>query len=63
MKFLLLVLAAIHCQDVDSRCRAREFHCELRCNDDTRGGTMARLKCYERCREDEALCRKYGGDP
>lgn len=44
------------------RCRAKEFRCELRCNEDTKGGTLARLRCYERCREDEADCRKYGAD-
>lgn len=56
---LLLLLAA---PMNDTRCRAKEFKCELRCNEDTKGGTMSRLKCYERCREDEADCRKYGND-
>lgn len=45
------------------RCRAKAFRCEQRCDDDTKGGTMARIKCYDRCREDENDCRKYDGGP
>jgi len=63
MKFLLLVTALLApTTSSTERCRAKEFKCELRCNEDTRGGTMSRLKCYDRCREDEADCRKYGSD-
>lgn len=62
MKTLLVLLTLGSTMDLSARCRAKEFRCELRCNEDTKGGTMARLKCYERCREDEADCRKYGSD-
>ena len=51
-----------HPQQAADRCRAKEFKCEARCNEDTKGGTMARLRCYDRCREDEQDCRKYGED-
>lgn len=61
MKYLLLVLL-LSPAEVSTRCRAKEFKCELRCNEDTKGGTLERLRCYERCREDEADCRKYGND-
>lgn len=49
-------------QQTDIRCRAKEFKCRMRCDEDTKGGTMARIKCYDRCREDEQDCRKYGDD-
>lgn len=62
MKTLLVALMLLSSSATSDRCRAKEFRCELRCNEDTKGGTMARLKCYERCREDEADCRKYGND-
>lgn len=42
------------------RCRTLKFRCELRCNQDTRGATMSRIKCYDRCSEDEQTCRAYG---
>lgn len=61
MKWLLLLALAAP-TDNSQRCRAKEFKCEFRCNEDTKGGTLARLRCYERCREDEADCRKYGND-
>ncbi len=60
MKWLLLLLLATPASD--PLCRAKFFRCELRCNEDTKGGTLQRLRCYERCREDEAFCRKYGAD-
>lgn len=44
----------------DNICRARESRCELRCGDSTPGGSIQRLKCYDRCREDESWCRKEG---
>lgn len=62
MKWFLLAMLVAPLPMNDARCRAKEFKCELRCNEDTKGGTMSRLKCYERCREDEADCRKYGND-
>lgn len=63
MKFLLLTAALlVPTASSTERCRAKEFKCELRCNEDTRGGTLPRLRCYERCREDEADCRRYGSD-
>lgn len=49
-------------QQVADRCRAKEFKCERRCNEDTKGGSLARMRCYDRCREDERDCRKYGDD-
>lgn len=61
MRWLLMV-ALLSLNEVSSRCRAKELKCELRCNEDTKGGTLPRLRCYERCREDEADCRKYGND-
>lgn len=61
MKALLLLLILV-LPPTSDRCRAKEARCELRCNEDTKGGTLARLRCYERCREDEADCRKYGSD-
>ncbi len=60
MKWLLLAVLALPMND--QRCRAKEFRCELRCNENTKGGTLGRLRCYERCRENEAECRKYGND-
>lgn len=62
MKALLLLLALVAPMDLSARCRAKEFKCEMRCNEDTNGGTIARLRCYDRCRENEADCRKYGSD-
>lgn len=62
MKFLLLAALLAPTASSTERCRAKEFRCELRCNEDTKGGTMSRLRCYDRCREDEADCRKYGSD-
>jgi hypothetical protein len=62
VKILLLALLPLLFQANSDRCRAKEFRCEMRCNEDTKGGTMSRLKCYERCREDETACRKYGDD-
>lgn len=60
----LLMTALLLIPVSSERCRAKEFRCELRCNEDTKGGTLARLKCYERCREDELYCRRYGdNDP
>lgn len=63
MKLLLLLTALLlPTSNPSERCRAKEFRCESRCNEDTKGGTLARLRCYERCREDEVDCRKYGSD-
>ncbi len=61
MKWLLLFMLT---GPVDSslRCQAKKFKCDLRCNEDTKGGTLARLRCYERCTENETDCRKYGSD-
>lgn len=59
---LLLTMLLTPAASTSERCRAKEFKCELRCNEDTKGGTLTRLRCYERCREDEAECRKYGSD-
>lgn len=41
------------------RCKAREFRCELRCNEVTQGGSMKRLACYDECREEEQECRRW----
>lgn len=41
-------------------CVSRKFRCEQRCNDDTRGGSLERMRCYERCWEDENYCRQNG---
>lgn len=64
MKYLLLfaALSAMQGGKTADRCREREFRCELRCNDDTPGGSLKRMRCYERCREDENYCRKYAED-
>jgi hypothetical protein len=60
--WVALAISLTQAQQVDNRCRAKHFKCEMRCNEDTKGGTMARMKCYDRCREDEQDCRKYGDD-
>jgi hypothetical protein len=62
LKALLILLAFQASLTSDQRCRAQEQRCELWCNEDTKGGTLSRLKCYERCREKETECRKYGSD-
>lgn len=41
----------------ENLCRARAFRCELRCNETTPGGTLERMRCYERCREEHHFCR------
>lgn len=45
-----------------NRCRAHEHRCELRCNEDTPGGSLRRLLCYDKCRERESECNMYGDD-
>ncbi len=54
---LLFLLLATPAADY---CRAQEFRCRLRCEEDTKGATMERLRCYERCESNAAFCRKYG---
>lgn len=62
MGYLWLLVLLASTTSVDARCRAKYFKCELRCNEDTKGATMSRIRCYDRCRENEAECRKYRDD-
>lgn len=45
-----------------ARCRTHEQRCENNCNDDYPGGSLARMRCYERCRAKEQTCGQYGDD-
>lgn len=47
-------------ENIDSACRNREQRCEQYCNEDTPGGSLQRMRCYERCREKENACRREG---
>ena len=51
------VICANHAWERDKVCRDRAFRCVLQCNEDTPGGSMARLQCYSRCTEQEHYCR------
>jgi hypothetical protein len=64
MKTLLLLLTLSAAGDMQQamRCREKKHRCEMRCNEDTKGATMARIKCYDRCNENERFCNKYGSD-
>lgn len=61
MNVLLLLIALVSAEH-GGRCHAHEQRCELECNEDHPGGSMARMKCYERCQTRESLCRKDGSD-
>ncbi len=45
-----------------SRCRAHEQRCEMWCQEDTKGGSLARMRCIERCQAKEQHCNRYGDD-
>jgi hypothetical protein len=62
IKVLLLVLALSDGFEKSNRCRAHEQRCELFCNEDHPGGSLARMRCYERCRLKEQHCNRYGDD-
>ena len=53
----LLILVLLTGLASDDVCRKRRWRCELRCVEDTPGGSMERLRCYERCRDDYLNCR------
>lgn len=55
---MLTIIALLAAPGWTDQCREHEFRCELRCNDSTQGGSMARLKCYARCRAREQECRE-----
>jgi hypothetical protein len=57
-KLLLIALLCIGAGPGDQICRQREFRCEIRCSETTPGGSLLRLRCYERCREDEFYCKR-----
>lgn len=45
-----------------SRCRAHEQRCEMFCQEDHPGGSLARMRCFERCRAKELACNRDGDD-
>ncbi len=45
-----------------NRCHAHEQRCEAECNEDHPGGSLARMRCYERCQSRELVCRRDGSD-
>lgn len=40
----------------EARCRARQHRCELRCDNNTKGGSLAQIRCRERCHEKGLDC-------
>lgn len=44
------------------RCRAHEQKCEMRCQEDYRGGSLNQMLCRDRCRDKELECNVYGDD-
>ena len=61
---LMTLLFAVRGGDftVSNRCRAHEQRCEMNCNEDYRGGSLARMRCYDRCRAKELICNREGDD-
>jgi hypothetical protein len=57
MKHLLIALLVFGAAS-DNVCRDRRWRCELHCVEDTAGGSMERLRCYDRCQEDYLICRE-----
>ncbi len=53
----LLIMALLFGAASDDTCRKRRWRCELKCVSDTAGGSMERLHCYDRCRDDYLNCR------
>lgn len=58
--FWLLYFA--HNIQTSQRCRAHEQRCESNCNEDHPGGSLARMRCYDRCRAKELICNREGDD-
>ena len=44
----------------DDMCRARMHRCERRCAEDNTIGSMAHLRCNERCWEEYRWCEEEG---
>jgi len=61
IKALLLVLT-LGGFEQSNRCRAHEQRCEMFCQEDTKGGSLARMRCIERCQQKERDCNRYGND-
>ena len=57
MKWLILSALVLSDPGFTDKCAGKEWRCELRCGDKTPGGSMERLKCYDKCREKEQECR------
>ena len=53
----VLILALLFGATSKDTCRKRRWRCELRCVEDTAGGSMKRLRCYERCQNNYRNCR------
>lgn len=65
MTLLIMLLALTTPQQKlqhSARCRAHEQKCEMRCNEDSPGGSLNRMICYDRCRARELECNQYGDD-
>lgn len=62
MAKIALLLIALGGFGNSNRCRAHEQRCEQFCNEDHPGGSLARMRCYERCRAKELTCNREGDD-
>lgn len=62
MPKVVLLLLALGSFEHSDRCRAHAQRCDRYCQEDTKGGSLARMRCIERCQEKERDCNRYGDD-